>query len=356
MAVFRWGRIWWYDFRFRGGRIRESTRATTRAEALQAEAIRRAELAQGKALPRIPEPSPRFADFAYGEFARWCANEHKDKPSTFARYMRSVKALVEFIGNKPLDLIDSGIVERYKLHRSQQQRKNTRDGRRVSPAAVNRDLAVLRILFNFAVRLGIARRNPVIGVRFLPENNRQMRVLTAEEESRYLQAASPLLHDVAVVMLETGMRPGEVCHLRVDDVDFKHAAVYVRQGKTDYAVRHIPLTQRALDILKRRATNAKTEWLFPSPYDASKPVVEVRKSHDAAVRRSGIKPKLRLYDLRHTALSRMAMAGVDLPTLKELAGHSQIQMTMRYVHPTPEHKRRAIEKFEKANLQLETVG
>ncbi|MEK7216995.1 MAG: tyrosine-type recombinase/integrase, partial [Chloroflexota bacterium] len=45
-------------------------------------------------------------------------------------------------------------------------------------------------------------------------------------------------------------------------------------------------------------------------------------------------------DLRHTALSRMAMAGIDLPTLKELAGHSQIQMTLRYVHPTPEHKRR----------------
>jgi integrase len=42
----------------------------------------------------------------------------------------------------------------------------------------------------------------------------------------------------------------------------------------------------------------------------------------------------------------MAMAGIDLPTLKELAGHSQIQMTMRYVHPTPEHKRRAIEAFE----------
>lgn len=47
----------------------------------------------------------------------------------------------------------------------------------------------------------------------------------------------------------------------------------------------------------------------------------------------------------------MAMAGIDLPTLKELAGHSQIQMTMRYLHPTPEHKRRAIEKFEEFVLE-----
>jgi len=59
-----------------------------------------------------------------------------------------------------------------------------------------------------------------------------------------------------------------------------------------------------------------------------------------------MKPIFRLYDLRHTALTRMAMAGVDLPTLRELAGHANIQMTMRYVHPTPEHKRAAIQKLE----------
>ena len=64
------------------------------------------------------------------------------------------------------------------------------------------------------------------------------------------------------------------------------------------------------------------------------------------MRRAGVVPAFRLYDLRHTALSRMAMAGIDLPTLKELAGHTQIQMTMRYVHPTPEHKRSAMARFE----------
>lgn len=347
MAVFRRGRIWWYDFRFRGARIRESTNATTRAEALQTEAIRKVELIQGKTRLQKLEPSPRFADFAYGEFARWCANEHKDRPSTYARYMRSVKALTEFFASRTLETIDSGLVERYKLHRSQQRRKNARDGRLVSPAAVNRDLAVLRILFNLAIRLRHTAQNPVVGVKFLKEPNHHMRVLSPDEEERYLQAASSLLLDVAILMLETGMRPGEVCHLRVGDVDFKQASVYVRQGKTSNAIRHIPLTRRALDVLIWRASTASTEWLFPCPYNPARPVGEVRKAHDAAVRRSGINPRFRLYDLRHTALSRMAMAGIDLPTLKELAGHSQIQMTMRYVHPTLEHKRRVMDRFEK---------
>jgi integrase len=61
------------------------------------------------------------------------------------------------------------------------------------------------------------------------------------------------------------------------------------------------------------------------------------------VKRLGL--SFRLYDLRHTFGSRMAMAGVDLATLKELMGHSHISMTMRYVHPTPEHKRAAMEKL-----------
>ncbi|MGH9508401.1 MAG: tyrosine-type recombinase/integrase [Terriglobales bacterium] len=351
MAVFRRGKVWWYDFRFAGVRIRESTGARTRAQALQAEAIRKGELARGRGRLEKPEPSPRFVDFANREFANWCANEHRDRPSTFARYMRSVKALAEFFGGRVLEVIHAGAVERFKLHRSRQPRKNARDGRLVTPAAVNRDLAVLRILFNFAIRLGKARNNPVSGVRFLKESLNHMRALSAQEEERYLEAASPLLRDVAIVMLETGMRPGEVCSLRTADVDLIHASLHVREGKTIYATRHIPLTGRALNVLARRAADVKTEWLFPCPYDNNRPVAEVRKAHEAAVRRSGVTPYFRLYDLRHTALSRMAMSGIDLSTLRELAGHSQIQMTMRYVHPTSEHKRRAIERFEEASLE-----
>ena len=112
--------------------------------------------------------APRFADFASGEFAFWCKNEHKDRPSTYQRYMRSIKALTEFFGKKTLEVIASGLVEKYKLYRSQQPRKNARDGRLVSSAAINRDLATLRILSNFAMRLGKATRNPVKGVKFLP--------------------------------------------------------------------------------------------------------------------------------------------------------------------------------------------
>ena len=77
----------------------------------------------------------------------------------------------------------------------------------------------------------------------------------------------------------------------------------------------------------------------------------MRKAHLEALANSDIRQPFRLYDLRHTFGSRTAMAGVDLPTLKELMGHSDISTTMRYVHPTPEHKRAAVDKLEQFNAE-----
>ena len=249
--------------------------------------------------------------------------------------MRSVKVLVRYFGQRTLDMISSADVERFKIIRSKQQRKNARDKRTVTPVGVNRDIAVLRILFNLAIRLRKAKTNPVAGVKLLPEHNLQMRVISWDEEAAYLAAASQPLRDVATLILETGMRPGEVFHVRNQDVSLELGFLRIPAGKTAFARRTIPLTQRAREVLSSRLAAAKSGWLFPVPWDSSKPLGSVWKAHVAVLRKAAINPPFRLYDLRHTALTRMAMAGVDLPTLRELAGHASIQMTMRYLHPTP---------------------
>src|ERR1700742_3246227 len=77
----------------------------------------------------------------------------------------------------------------------------------------------------------------------------------------------------------------------------------------------------------------------------------IDRGHHLTVKRAGIEPGFRLYDFRHTFGSRSAMAGVDLATLKELMGHTSITTTLRYVHPTPEHKRQAMEKLEQFNAE-----
>ena len=106
------------------------------------------------------------------------------------------------------------------------------------------------------------------------------------------------------------------------------------------------MSDEVYGILKARAASAKGPFIFESVDNPERPIGSVRKAHNAAVGRAKLKPAFRLYDFRHTHASRAVMAGVDLPTLAALLGHTNIHMTMRYVHPAEEHKREAAGKIE----------
>lgn len=151
--------------------------------------------------------------------------------------------------------------------------------------------------------MGKANTNPAAGVKLLPEHNLQIRAVSPEEETAYLAASSQTLRDAATLILETGMRPGEVFRLRKEDTDPNVSFVRISDGKTEFARRTIPLTQRAGEVLRARMLAAKSEWLFTASWSYSAPLGSVRKAHIAAIE-AGIKRPFRLYDLRHT-LSRV---------------------------------------------------
>lgn len=94
---------------------------------------------------------------------------------------------------------------------------------------------------------------------------------------------------------------------------------------------------------------AKGEWLFPAKRDPTQHTHKPNNAHTAALKRSGIVPGFRLHDLRHTALTRMGEGGVDLVTLASIAGHSKIEMTKRYSHPSEQHQESALEKAHAHN-------
>ena len=78
----------------------------------------------------------------------------------------------------------------------------------------------------------------------------------------------------------------------------------------------------------------------------NKPLKDIRTAFKNACNRAGIK-NLRFHDLRHTFATRLVLAGVDLASVSKLLGHSTIQMTMRYAHPTPEALKSAVSKLNK---------
>src|SRR5215467_5498074 len=96
----------------------------------------------------------------------------------------------------------------------------------------------------------------------IPGENHRERVLTPAEETLYLKYATPLLRDVAIILLDCGLRPEECFRLQWPSVH--DGVIEIQYGKTDNARRRIPVTQRVAAVLEMRRTEASTEWVFPA--------------------------------------------------------------------------------------------
>ncbi len=173
-------------------------------------------------------------------------------------------------------------------------------------------------------------------------------------------AASWPLQDYATVLVETGLRPDELCKLAVRDVvtDGVRPYLSVREGKTKAAKRTVPLSQRAVNILTARIADAGGKYVFAGGRggtEPDKPPVKFNNAHYGTLRRSKIDHANRtgtdgtctLYSFRHTFATRfLERRPGDLLTLAALLGHSSLRMVMRYAHPSDEHKFDAIRSMD----------
>jgi integrase len=349
MTIYKRGGTYWFEFTFEGRRVRHSAKTSSRKAARDIEAAYRIKLAKGEVGLEEPKRSPTFSD-ALKEFLTWSSHQHSARPNTHKRYEVSSRALKRFFGVTPLDQITPAMVEQFKIRRAQKKSEYT--GRRLRPATVNRELACLKILFNCFE--DTVPKNPVRKVKFFGEDNEQTRVLTSDEEKLYLLAASQPLRDIATLMLETGMRPEEVCRIRRENVHLDQCYLFNPFGKTKAARRKIPLTEKAIAVFSSRLEKVKGDFIFPGRA-TDQPIVKVNAAHVGTLARinrirseASQNPiqRFRLYDLRHTWATRAAMAGIDLVTLAAMLGHSRIQMVLRYAHPTEEHQFAAMKKLE----------
>ena len=162
-------------------------------------------------------------------------------------------------------------------------------------------------------------------------------------------------------MVEMGLRPGEVFQLCREDVHVQAPGpyVHVREGKSDRSIRDVPITMRALAVFKRRLSSAQAEYLFPrrigNGYDWTRPMTELEPAHLKALRKSGIQPPFRLYDLRHTYGTRAVEAGIDVFSVAKLMGHADLETTQRYVHLSKAHLEDAQKKIERFRVRQGSV-
>jgi len=326
-------KYYWYKFEYRGAVYRGSTGMKAKPKAMDIAGKVRQEVIEGRYGIERQKDAPPFKD-AMARFLEH-ARRH-NAANTAKRYESSSKPLIEAFGKKPLDSVTGEAVERYKTARL---------NKKLKPATINAELRCLRATLNYFVQLKVITRSAVARLRLLPENNEKMRVLSFEEERLYLAACPQPLHDIAVLMIDLGMRPEEIFRIRRENVNLDAGTIFNPHGKTKAARRTLSLTKRAAGVLRGRVDGADGDYIFPLESDPKRPMVRADRLHYRALKDSGI-DRCRVYDLRHTFATRAAESGVDLVTLAALLGHSNIQMVLRYAHPQAEHKAMAIRKME----------
>jgi len=202
-----------------------------------------------------------------------------------------------------------------------------------------RKLAAIRKFFTFLEENNILAANPAHTVKGARREEKEPNILYKEQYKALLYEASDNIRDYAIIQtfLQTGIRLSELAHLRVDEVDFEHRILTVRQGKGKKD-RQIPLVDDAVKALRNYMRYRNTqlilddEILFLAKNGTSLNVSTVKYTVAKYVKRAGIRKKTGVHTLRHTFGAHKADKNMSLATLQELMGHKKKETTLKYIH------------------------
>jgi integrase len=330
MGIWKKGPNWYVDYYANGTRHREMV-GPNRQQAVTVLAKRKVDIAENKFLDvqkrfetTLCEITEQFMEIHSKPNKRaW-----RDDATVIPRFHRF------FGGTTLISNITRQQVEHYKADRATM----------VSQARTNRELALLKTIFNKAIQWEKAIQNPVKGVKLYKENNKRTRYLDKTEWAALLNVAPDWFQPILLIAFHTGMRRGEILNLRWQDVNLEGRLIHVREAKSGEG-RFIPMNDilvRCLDVIERYPN---CPYVLQVNGERVNPSGSLRTTFRACLKQAGIK-EFRFHDLRHSFASHLVMAGVDIRTVGELMGHkSGLQMTMRYSHLSPQHKLEAVNRL-----------
>jgi len=317
--------------------------------------------------PRKPVPDPAASPVTLRQFIDNDYRPHFSAHHGNDKNLANLRAFESFAG-RPLSAITVKAIQAWRTQR-------LRDG--AAPATINRNLAALKACLRFAVDQGVIEQHPLAGKlpRLTVAQENRVRYLSADEQKRLLDALAaretrirderasgnvwraarhqaPLpdlsnykfadhLLPMVLISMNTGLRQGELFSLEWNDV-IEGRTITVQSGKAkSKRTRHIPLNKEARETLQAwRDQTGDTGYVFQS--EGGRRFDNVKKAW-AKILVDALVSDFVWHDLRHHFASRLAMAGAPLNTIRELMGHSDLAMTIRYSHLSPGHTRDAVE-------------
>ncbi len=264
--------------------------------------------------------------------------------------------LKPFFGNTTLSRISTFDIERYKKQRLEKyvQHNITKDGQPINkektkPGTINRELAALSHLFTKAVEWAWLDHRPAV-IKRLKENGGRIIYLTVDQIQRLLNAAQEdqniQIYPFILIALETSMRRSEIFSIRREHIDLHKRTIYIPNAKA--GAREQPITLHLVNFLTEHLKSLQPgiPWLFSSPKARDGHTVNLDKPFRRVVANAGLDSKqIVRHTLRHTAITHLVQAGVDLPTVKRISGHKNLSMVERYSHQNGSHIESAMDKL-----------
>lgn len=241
---------------------------------------------------------------------------------TVENYLRIVTGITRYYHRSPLDLTKERIQD-YLLF-LQREKKH-------APSTVNLSMNAMKTFY----RLMAPDKNAMDGLRNMKEPRRLPVVLSLSEVQRMISVLRNLKHRAIVMLLySAGLRLNECISLRPIHIESSRMKVRVEQGKGKKD-RYTILSESTLETLREYFKSFKPkQWLFEGRDAKQYGCRSVGKIVSNAARKAGIEKAVSPHTLRHSFATHLLEAGVALPVIQKLLGHSSIKTTMIYLHVT----------------------
>lgn len=221
--------------------------------------------------------------------------------------------------------------------------KRLADG--IKPATTNRQINLIKGCLSRAVEWEVIDSHDLQKVKAQAVDNAKVRYLSKDEESRLRESLAKFdikhLTTIVILAINTGMRKGEILSLNWNDINLENKVLTVDfQNAKSGNTRHIPLNTQAFNALSDwQKLSGNIGYVFKDSNQQR--ILDFRYDWADLLEDASI-TDFRFHDLRHHFASKLVMASVDLNTVRELLGHSDLKMTLRYAHLAPEHKAAAV--------------
>jgi integrase len=260
--------------------------------------------------------------------------------------------LIPYFGATRIDQVKDWAVKHYARARLEKGLKQ---------ATVNRELAVLSHMFRRAIKWKWIKADDKPEIIKGKETRKPIEILTPKQQSALMQAAiadqDPMTWLFVAFGLNAAMRHGEILRVRWSNIDFEQRRINIEQAKAGQ--RWQPITVTLATMLERELAlrDVKHGHIFHTKRrDATLPHrIDMRKQFARTVVRAGLNPKkVTPHVMRHTAITGLVKARVDLPTIQRISGHKTLAMVLKYTHIADDHVDAAIDAIDTGNLDAVT--